>query len=159
MNLAELDTFSFLQVDQSSNEEETAEELTDAFVQGAAAPKGVAASGPKQGAGAKIIAVLMELKRDVQEDMAVAKQKESTQQADFEKLVEKSTGSRAERQKEILSKREQKARKDAEVQDKEGALASYKKELTAVVTQMAALDDSCADLLANHKKKTEKRRE
>merc|ERR1719473_1966047 len=102
----------------------------------------------KQGGG--IMALMDEMKHDVEMELAELKRDEAEQQADYEKLVKDSATARKAKMREKTGLQEALAKVDEKLDIRKGAKKGYEEEIGSLSSKIAALHDQCDFLLDNY---------
>lgn len=121
---------------------------------------GLAAGGsyqPKVKQGAGIMAIMDEMKHDVEMELAEVHHDEEEQQADFDQLTKDTNAAEKDKKKEITAKKESKAKIDELIAIRKKALDGYADAVTIVSEKLKALHDQCDFLLENYDDRKKKR--
>jgi chromosome segregation ATPase len=102
----------------------------------------------KQGGG--IMALMDEMKHDLELELAELKHDEDESQADFDKLTEESNKSIKQKKKEITGRQEAKARVDEKVDIQTNVKKGYDEEVESIDAKLTALHGQCDFLLENY---------
>jgi len=102
----------------------------------------------KQGGG--IMALMDEMKHDLELELAELKHDEEESQADFDKLTEESNKSIKQKKKEITGRQEAKARVDEKVDIQTNVKKGYDEEVESIDAKLTALHGQCDFLLDNY---------
>jgi chromosome segregation ATPase len=109
----------------------------------------------KQGAG--IMAIMEEMKHDIELEVAELTHDEQESQADFDKLTEESSKATKDKKKEVTGRETAKAAIDEKIQIQTGVKGGYDDEVTALDEKLKALHEQCDFLLENYEKRKEAR--
>jgi chromosome segregation ATPase len=109
----------------------------------------------KQGAG--IMAIMEEMKHDIELEVAELKHDEEESQADFDKLSTESSKATKDKKKEVTGREEAKAAIDEKIQIQTGVKGGYDDEVSALDEKLKALHEQCDFLLENYEKRKEAR--
>jgi chromosome segregation ATPase len=109
----------------------------------------------KQGAG--IMAIMEEMKHDIELEVAELKHDEDESQADFDKLSTESSKATKDKKKEVTGREEAKAAVDEKIQIQTGVKGGYDDEVTALDEKLKALHEQCDFLIENYEKRKEAR--
>jgi len=109
----------------------------------------------KQGAG--IMAIMDEMKHDIELEVAELKHDEEESQADFDKLTAESSKATKDKKKEVTGRKEAKAAVDEKIQIQSGVKGGYDDEVTSLGEKLKALHEQCDFLLENYEKRKEAR--
>jgi chromosome segregation ATPase len=109
----------------------------------------------KQGAG--IMAIMDEMKHDIELEVAELKHDEEESQADFDKLSTESSKATKDKKKEVTGRKEAKGAVDEKIQIQTGVKGGYDDEVTALDEKLKALHEQCDFLLENYEKRKEAR--
>jgi len=102
----------------------------------------------KQGGG--IMALMDEMKHDLELELAELKHDEEESQADFDKLTEESQKSIKQKKKEITGRQEAKARVDEKIDIQTNVKKGYDEEVESIDAKLTALHGQCDFLLENY---------
>merc|ERR550537_344124 len=102
----------------------------------------------KQGGG--VMALMDEMKKDVEVELAELKKEEEHGQADYEKLVKSSAAERKAKMREKTGLLEALAKVDEKLDIRGGALKGYEEEVVSLSEKQTALHDQCDFLLSNY---------
>jgi len=102
----------------------------------------------KQGGG--IMALMDEMKHDLELELAELKHDEEESQADFDKLTEESQKSIKQKKKEITGRQEAKARVDEKIDIQTNVKKGYDEEVESIDAKLTALHGQCDFLLDNY---------
>jgi hypothetical protein len=109
----------------------------------------------KQGAG--IMAIMEEMKHDIELEVAELTHDEQESQADFDKLTEESSKATKDKKKEVTGRETAKAAIDEKIQIQTGVKGGYDDEVTALDEKLKALHEQCDFLIENYEKRKEAR--
>jgi chromosome segregation ATPase len=109
----------------------------------------------KQGAG--IMAIMDEMKHDIELEVAELRHDETESQADFDKLTEESGKATKDKKKEVTGRETAKAAVDEKIQIQTGVKGGYDDEVSALDEKLKALHEQCDFLLENYEKRKEAR--
>merc|ERR1719201_3055661 len=109
----------------------------------------------KQGAG--IMAIMDEMKHDIELEVAELKHDEEESQADFDKLSTESSKATKDKKKEVTGREEAKAAVDEKIQIQTGVKGGYDDEVASLDEKLKALHAQCDFLLENYEKRKEAR--
>merc|ERR1719482_1358996 len=109
----------------------------------------------KQGAG--IMAIMQEMKHDIELEVAELKHDEDESQADFDKLSTESGKATKDKKKELTGREQAKAAVDEKIQIQTGVKGGYDDEVAALDEKLKALHEQCDFLLENYEKRKEAR--
>merc|ERR1719201_1259522 len=109
----------------------------------------------KQGAG--IMAIMEEMKHDIELEVAELKHDEEESQADFDKLTEESSKATKDKKKEVTGRKEAKGAVDEKIQIQTGVKGGYDDEVASLEEKLKALHEQCDFLLENYEKRKEAR--
>jgi chromosome segregation ATPase len=109
----------------------------------------------KQGAG--IMAIMEEMKHDIELEVAELKHDEEESQQDFDKLTEESSKATKDKKKEVTGRKEAKGAVDEKIQIQTGVKGGYDDEVASLEEKLKALHEQCDFLLENYEKRKEAR--
>merc|ERR1719247_1195827 len=109
----------------------------------------------KQGAG--IMAIMDEMKHDIELEVAELKHDEEESQADFDKLTTESSKATKDKKKEVTGRKEAKGAVDEKIQIQTGVKGGYDDEVASLEEKLKALHEQCDFLLENYEKRKEAR--
>jgi len=108
-------------------------------------------------AGAGIMAIMDEMKHDIELELADLKHNEDESQADFDKLSTESGKAVKNKKKEITGRSEAKAAVDEKISIQTGVKKGYDDEVTSLNEKLAALHEQCDFLLDNYEERKKAR--
>ena len=148
-SVADMLGLSFVQTKQVGQNQEN--ELDSLLLQ-VGADAGLQGKQPtdrtKQGGG--IMALMDEMKHDLELELAELKHDEEESQADFDKLTEESQKSIKQKKKEITGRQEAKARVDEKIDIQTNVKKGYDEEVESIDAKLTALHGQCDFLLDNY---------
>jgi chromosome segregation ATPase len=107
--------------------------------------------------GAGIMAIMDEMKHDIELELAELKHNEEESQADFDKLSTESGKAVKNKKKEITGRSEAKAAVDEKISIQTGVKKGYDDEVTSLSEKLAALHEQCDFLLENYEERKKAR--
>merc|ERR1719159_2380448 len=118
---------------------------------------GVKGRGDRDKQGAGIMAIMDEMKHDIELEVAELKHDEEESQADFDKLTTESSKATKDKKKEVTGREEAKAAVDEKIQIQTGVKGGYDDEVASLDEKLKALHAQCDFLLENYEKRKEAR--
>merc|ERR1719456_979799 len=109
------------------------------------------------GEDAGIMAIMDEMKHDIELEVAELKHDEEESQADFDKLSTESSKATKDKKKEVTGREEAKAAVDEKIQIQTGVKGGYDDEVSSLNEKLKALHEQCDFLLENYDKRKEAR--